>query len=192
MRVLVSPASTHGGTAEIGRRIADVLRHHGLDVDVAQPEHLTDLDHYAGFVLGSAIYRGRWKQEAMDMLRDHSEVINSRPCWLFSSGPIAENMPSETLRPGEEAKLLAASGAIEHRLFGGRLDLERLTQPERWLARWARVRSGDSRPWDDIDRWATRVAAELIAGPTGIPPVGAPSRSTKKRGPSITRPRRQL
>ncbi len=171
MRVLVSPASTHGATAEIGRRIAETLRHHGLDVDVSQPEHITDLDRYAGFVLGSAIYRGRWKAEAVDLLRDHAEVISSRQCWLFSSGPIDESSPSEPLRPEHEAELLKASGAIEHRLFGGRLDVERLTPPERWLARWVKVREGDARPWAEIDQWAIRIAAALIAGPNGLPDV---------------------
>lgn len=171
MRVLVSAASTHGATAEIGQRIAETLRHHGLEVDVAKPEDVADLDCYSGFVLGSAIYRGRWKQEATDMLRDRAEVITSRPCWLFSSGPIAENAPSEPIRPDEVADLLAVSGAIEHRLFGGRLDIERLTPRERWIARWVKVRDGDARPWNDIDRWAIEIAAELIAGPAGIPAV---------------------
>lgn len=171
MRVLVSPASIHGATAEIGQRIAETLRHHGLDVDVVQPEHVANLDRYAGLILGSAIYRGRWKQEARDLVRDRAEVITSKPCWLFSSGPIAENAPSEPLRPDEVADLLAVSGATEHRLFGGRLDIDRLTPRERWIARWVKVRGGDARPWNEIDRWATQIAAELIAGPAGIPPV---------------------
>ncbi len=187
MRVLVSPASTHGATAEIGRRIAETLRHHGLDVDVSQPEHITDLGRYDGFVLGSAIYRGRWKAEAADLLRDHAEIISSRPCWLFSSGPIDERSPLEPLRPELEAELLASSGAIEHRLFGGRLDVERLTQPERWLARWVKVREGDARPWAEIDQWAIGVAAALIAGPNGLPEIVHPAQERPPAGEDHTR-----
>jgi len=168
MRVLVSAASTHGATAEIGRRMADTLRRYGVDVDVAQPDHITDLHRYDGFVLGSAVYRGRWKPEATTLLREHTEIIRSRPCWLFSSGPVGVSMPSEPLRPDEEATLLSLSGAREHRLFGGRLDVAGLSTPERWLARWVKARSGDARSWTDIDEWTTRVAAQLIAGPAGL------------------------
>lgn len=168
MRVLVSAASTHGGTAEIGRRIATTLRRFGLDVDVAQPEHITNLHRYDGFVLGSAIYRGRWQNEATDLLEQHREMVSSRPCWLFSSGPIDEGVPAQPLRSGAVEELLAVTGAREHRLFGGRIDLDRLSAPERWLARWVRVRSGDARPWPEIDVWATEIAADLISGATRL------------------------
>ena len=168
MRVLVSAASTHGATAEIGRRMAETLRRHGIDVDVAQPDHITDLHRYDGFVLGSAIYRGRWKPAATALLREHGEVIRSRPCWLFSSGPVDEGMPSEPLRSDEEATLMSLSGARQHHLFGGRLDVDALSTKERWIARWVKARSGDARSWSDIDQWTMRIAAELIAGPGGI------------------------
>jgi menaquinone-dependent protoporphyrinogen oxidase len=164
MRVLVSPASTHGGTAEIGRVIASTLRRYGLDVDVAQPEHLHDLGHYDGFVLGSALYRGKWKAEALELIEDHAEVICSLPCWLFSSGPITDDEPIEPLGPDEEDRLRRLTNARDHRLFGGRLDVDRLSAPERWLARWVKVRSGDARPWKEIERWAIAIAAELTAG----------------------------
>jgi menaquinone-dependent protoporphyrinogen oxidase len=143
--------------------LADVLRRYGLDVDVAQPEHIKDLYRYDGFVLGSAIYRGKWKQEALDLIEEHSEVIAASPCWLFSSGPIMENEPSEPFRPDEEAKLMAATGAREHRLFGGKLDIDELSFTERWLARWVKAKSGDARPWVEIEEWAIRIAAELTS-----------------------------
>lgn len=172
MRVLVSPASTHGATAEIGRAIAATLRRYGLDVDVAQPEHLHDLRPYSGFVLGSALYRGRWKAEALELLESHAELIGSKPCWLFSSGPIADDEPIEPLAPEEEERLMALTRAREHRLFGGRLDVDRLSAPERWVARWVKVASGDARPWKEIERWAISIAAELTAGhPLSPPPV---------------------
>lgn len=171
MRVLVSPASTHGATAEIGQRIARVLGHHGIDVEVAQPGDVTDLTSYDGLVLGSAIYRGRWKPEALDLIERHSKSIACKPSWLFSSGPVGSDAPTEPLRPDEAARLTSLTGAKEHQLFGGMLDVDRLSFGERWLARWVKVKSGDARPWLEIDCWATRVAAELIAGPNGIPPI---------------------
>lgn len=162
MRVLICPASTHGATAEIGRRIADVLRRFGLDVDVAQPEHIRDLHRYDGFVLGSAIYGGRWKQEALTLIEEHAEVIAALPTWLFSSGPIMEDEPAQPLRPDEESKLMELTGAREHRLFGGRLDIDGLSFTERWLARWVKAKSGDARPWAEIEEWAIHIAALLV------------------------------
>ncbi len=162
MRVLVSPASTHGSTAEIGRAIAETLRRYGITVDVAQPEHIFDLRPYDGFVLGSAIYHGMWKSDAVDLITDHAEVIGATPCWLFSSGPIADDAPSEPLDPEQLDTLLTLTSAREHRLFGGRLDVDTLSFSERWLARWVRVPSGDARPWREIEAWATTIAAELI------------------------------
>ena len=162
MRVLVSPASTHGSTAEIGRAIAETLRRYGITVDVAQPEHIFDLRPYDGFVLGSAIYRGRWKTDAVDLITEHAEVIGAIPCWLFSSGPIADDAPTEPIDPDHLDTLISLTNAREHRLFGGRLDVESLSFSERWLARWVRVPSGDARSWREIDAWATTIAAELI------------------------------
>ena len=177
MRVLVSPASTHGGTAEIGRAMAKTLRRYGLTVDVAQPEHLFDLSPYRGFVLGSALYRGRWKPEATKLIEQHAEVIAASPCWLFSSGPIAAGAPENPFEEDELERLETITKARDHRIFGGRLDLDQLTAPERWLARWVRVPEGDARPWDEIEQFAIHVAAELTSGSDGLagPPTGAPS-----------------
>ena len=60
MRVLIVPASRHGGTAEIGRAMASALRRRGFDVDVSQPEHLHDLGHYGAAIIGSGLYLGDW------------------------------------------------------------------------------------------------------------------------------------
>lgn len=44
MNVLVTVASRHGATAEIGSAVADVLRARGHVVHEAAPEDVTDLD----------------------------------------------------------------------------------------------------------------------------------------------------
>ena len=173
MRVLVVPASKHGATAEIGRAIARRLRANGLDVDVSQPEHLFDLSPYGAFVLGSALYLGKWLDRALHLVDEHADAIRARPTWLFSSGPLGEAKPDEPIHPDALEHLLATTGAIEHRLFGGRLELERLGRTDRFIAKWVGATDGDHRDWDEIDAWVDEIAATLRpAGARAIDGIG--------------------
>lgn len=171
MRVLVSPASKHGGTAEIGRFIARKLRENGLDVDVTQPEDIHDLTPYAGFVMGSALYFGSWLPQAERFVDDHSRGLTRRPTWLFSSGPLGSNKPDEPIDEDRVEHLLAVTGARGHRLFGGRLESDRLSRPERFVARWVGLDDCDHRDWDEIGQWTNAIAATLQAEqPDDAPP----------------------
>lgn len=159
MRVLVSPASKHGGTAEIGRALASTLRSHGVDVDVTQPEDIRNLDPYAAFVVGSALYMGSWLPAAELFVDEHTDGLRRRPTWLFSSGPLGPARPEEPIDADHLAHLLEASQAIEHRLFSGRLERDRLSRPERFVAHWVGATDGDYREWHQIEEWATYIAA---------------------------------
>ena len=60
MRVLVTVASRHGATWEIGEVIAEVLADRGLDVETRTPEDVVTLDGVDAVVLGSAVYLAHW------------------------------------------------------------------------------------------------------------------------------------
>ena len=64
MHVLVSAASKHGATAEIGQHIGDALRSRDLDVTVAAPDEAKPDAGYDAIVLGSAVYAGHWLKDA--------------------------------------------------------------------------------------------------------------------------------
>ena len=163
MRVLVSPASKHGGTAEIGRAIARTLRENGVDVDVTQPQDIHDLTPYAGFIMGSALYMGSWLPSAERFVDDHADGLRRKPTWLFSSGPLGPSKPEEPIDPERAEHLLAVTGGREHRVFGGRLELDRLSRSERFVARWVGVEDGDHRDWAEIEAWAASIASSLQA-----------------------------
>ena len=57
MRVLVSTASKHGSTADIGRAIAETLSGDEIEARIAAPEEVTGLDGYDAVILGSAVIR---------------------------------------------------------------------------------------------------------------------------------------
>lgn len=165
MRVLLCPSSKHGGTVQIGRAIARVLRESGIDVDVSQPEHLHDVAHYDAFVVGSAVYLGNWTSSALEFLEQFNAELVVKPTWLFSSGlteETTEDTPSG-LRHGLVEELLRTTGAREHREFGGRLVMSELGRFERVVVRTVGASEADVRPWQEIELWATTIAAALNA-----------------------------
>ncbi|MEO5875105.1 MAG: flavodoxin domain-containing protein [Streptosporangiaceae bacterium] len=170
MRVLVSAASKHGSTAEIAARIARTLRASlpgDTVVEVCPAVEFTDADSYDAVVLGSAVYMGRWLEEARTAAaRIPTEPV--RPVWLFSSGPIGDPPPPQE-EPDEVAGIAETTRARGHRVFAGRLDRHRLGFGEKALVLALHVTEGDFRDWDAIDAWAAEIAATLSLRPAVVP-----------------------
>jgi menaquinone-dependent protoporphyrinogen oxidase len=162
MRVLVTAASKHGATFELAEAIARVLDEHGLSAELVEIDEVSDLGRYEAVVLGSAVYMGQWLKQARSFVDAHAGELAQRPTWLFSSGPIVGDPP--TPDPADEAagrRALEIAGAREHKLFAGKLDKSRLGLLEKAAVRAAHASEGDHRDWDEINRWATEIAAQL-------------------------------
>jgi menaquinone-dependent protoporphyrinogen oxidase len=164
MTVLVTAASKHGATAEIGEAVAATLAGSGVAAKYLPAHDVRSVEQYAAVVLGSAVYAGHWMPEAKAIVRHHVKVLRLRPVWLFSSGPIGEPPEPEEL-PVDIAGTLAATGAREHRLFCGRLDRLLLGFAERAIVRAVHAAEGDYRDWRAIEDWAGSIAGELIHEP---------------------------
>lgn len=143
---------------DIARRIADSLGTDlpdGAVVDVCPAADVTEMPSYEAVVLGSAVYMGRWMEDA----RRAANRIASQPpplVWPFSSGPIGDP-PNPNEEPTEVSEIVAATKARGHCLFSGRLDRHRLGLTEKAL----RAGDGDYRDWEAIDTWALHIATEL-------------------------------
>lgn len=160
MRVLVTAASRHGTTAEIAQVIAGVLSAANLTVDVIAPEDVDSIVAYDAVILGSAVYTGDWLEPAKDFVVRHEQALADRPLFLFSSGPLGD--PPEPAQEPEDARAIEAStGAMDQRVFAGRLRQSHLSLPERLIVHHARAPYGDFRPWDDIADWAIEIARYL-------------------------------
>ena len=160
MRVLVSAASRHGSTTEIATRIAEILgRSQQIAVVVAAPADIDSLDGFDAYVIGSAVYMGRWLTDARELIHRLSGWTD-HPVWLFSSGPIGDP-PKPAEQTIDVVDIVDATGAREHRYFAGALRRDRLGFAERAVVAALHAPYGDFRDWDAIDAWAANIATSL-------------------------------
>jgi len=161
MTVLIAASSRHGATGAIAEEIGRTLAERGLDVRVVPVEDVTDIAGFDAFVVGSAVYAGRWLAPARAFVDEHSAELRSRPTWLFSSGPLGDPPKPDPDAAVRIDGLLQATGAREHHLFTGALDRSRLGLGERAIVRVVGAPDGDFRDWDDVRWWAGTIAAVL-------------------------------
>lgn len=164
MRILIATASRHGSTRQIGQWISsaltDALTRSGVTatVEVLDVDAVESIAEYDAAIIGSAVYMGRWLKDARNLVTREQSELETRPVWLFSSGPIGTRGSSAPQSSWDEA-----SWAVEHRVFGGKLDLSTLSTRERMIVRLIRASDGDDRSRSDIDDWARTIGAQLAA-----------------------------
>ncbi len=164
--LVVAAASRHGGTCEIADRLAATL----TDALTAEWEvvrlDLSDLRTFDGadaVVLGSAIYFGHWMHSAARALTYVKDAALF-DLWLFSTGPISD-VESENAQIISADAMVRSGQAIEHKVFGGRLDTSQLNWVERTAVKAVHALPGDHRDWDQVDEWARHIAEQLQVVP---------------------------
>jgi menaquinone-dependent protoporphyrinogen oxidase len=181
MLTLVAYASKYGATKGIAERIADVLRTHGLEVEVRPVKDVGDVTGYDAFVIGSAAYYFSWLKEATAFVRRNRAVLASRPVWLFSSGPLGAATTDakgrdvrESTVPKQIAELTTVIAPRDHRVFFGALDRGKLGFLDRLIVSMPAIpfSEGDFRDWADIQTWAEGIAKELASVRTNALPRG--------------------
>jgi menaquinone-dependent protoporphyrinogen oxidase len=164
-QVLVAYATKHGATAEIAEKIGEVLRQAGLPTDVLPTDRVGDLSAYKAVVLGSAVYIGQWRKEAVKFLKASETVLAAKPVWLFSSGPTGEGDPVELTQgwrfPGKLQPIADRIGPRDIAAFHGAVDVNKLNFIEKWMLKTVKAPIGDFRDWEAITSWATAIGAVL-------------------------------
>jgi menaquinone-dependent protoporphyrinogen oxidase len=161
MKVLVTAASKHGSTADIASAITRVLHLRGVEADEQDPESVHDLTPYDVVVLGSGVYAGRWLPAARSLIDRCDRQFPGRRVYLFSSGPLGT--PPVPADEPDMSRSVARTGAVEHRVFAGRLDKRDLGRLERTMVRAVRAPEGDYRDWEAVTEWATEIADSVHA-----------------------------
>jgi menaquinone-dependent protoporphyrinogen oxidase len=160
MKVLVTVASKHGGTAEIADAIARALEKNGHSVAVIPPRAVADPATYDAVILGSGVYAGHWLQEAKAFAWRHAAALKARPLWLISSGPLGKPpLPAED--PVDVADLDTLLKPRGHDVFPGVMDHSKLGFGERALVAMVKAPYGDYRDWPAITAWSYSVHAQL-------------------------------
>lgn len=178
MKVLVAYASANGSTAGIAARIRDRLAVQGVEAEAA-PLGSAAAGLFDALVVGSAIHTGKWLRGAAAQAEQLAEEAPNAPLWLFSVSSVGETSGFfgrrvagfiRKRRPEnkELAQLRGRAGFRGHRNFAGAI------RPGDWgrvgtvVLRLAGGKLGDHRDWEDIDRWADRIAETLAhAGAAG-------------------------
>ena len=168
MRVLVAAASRHGSTAEIAKRIGEVLVEAGIEADVRLPGDVASVESYDAVILGSGVYAGRWLGAAREFVDREAAALSSRPVWLFSSGPVGD--PAKpAAEPVDADAIRRRTSALDHRVFNGKLDRQALGFGERAIVLAVHAAEGDFRSWEAVTEWATEIATSLQAREVATP-----------------------
>lgn len=160
MKVLISVASRHGSTWDIGRAIAAALDEAGHEAHVVRPDDVASLDGYDAAIIGSGVYAGHWLEPARALVHREQAALNAIPVWIFSSGPVGDP-PKPDEDPEDVAAVREHVRVRDHHRFPGRIDRSKLGLAERTIVSMLRVPDGDFRPWAEIEAWALRIAAAL-------------------------------
>lgn len=163
MRVLVAYGSMHGATAEIAQAIGEELRRAGVDAEVHSVDEVGEVRSFDAVILGSGVYTGAWKREALKFGKRHTEELRTRPVWLFESGPIDASADEGKAVPAKAAvKLAEEIGARQHVIFGGQFGPEDVGGfTGRMIAMGDKNPYGDFRNFERIRAWARAIGEEL-------------------------------
>jgi menaquinone-dependent protoporphyrinogen oxidase len=161
-KVLIAYDTYMGGTAGIARVITDELIRAGLDVDLLPAAKVDSVQGYDAVIVGSPIYRGRWRRHSMRLLRHRQHDLSRRKVWLFQSG-------LSTITPGSDSDCIPAEvRSLAHTIhafgpvtFGGRLTRQTARGVLPRLMALRSIGVGDFRDLDRVAAWARSIADDL-------------------------------
>ena len=159
-KVLVAYGTKMGGTQGIAERIAETLRSRGHEVNLTGAGDAPRKAQFDAAVVGSGLYAGHWRREAVRLLKRLARSGVAPRVWLFHSGPLGDEHAADPQALPQKVQALAERlGAADVVTFGGRLTADAPGPITRAVAR--KVIAGDWRQLDHAAAWANAIADEL-------------------------------
>jgi menaquinone-dependent protoporphyrinogen oxidase len=174
VKALVVYASKHGFTKGIAEFIADKIRQNGVETVAQEADQVKTLADYDAFVIGSAVFMGKWMKEAREFVTHNQSELARRPVWLFSSGPVGTEVKDKKGRdiveasvPKDIAEFKKIINPRDHHVFYGGVDSKKLGIGGWFIRRLPAADKalveGDFRNWNEIEAWANSIARQLGA-----------------------------
>lgn len=164
-KVLVAYSTKYGATAEIADKIGQTLRGAGMQVDILPVKEVRNVEPYSTVILGSAVYIGAWRKEAVKFLQLHELKMAKIPVWLFSSGPTGEGDPVTLLQgwrfPKELQPIINRVQPRDVAVFHGNVDMNKANFMDKRIIEMVKSPTGDFRDWGAITAWAEGIAQTL-------------------------------
>lgn len=161
MKILVAVASKHGSTYEIAEAIAEELEEVGVNAELQEIKQDPYIPDYDAAIIGSAVYMGRWLKEATRYLENNQVLLQKIPIWLFSSGPLGDDLMEDEGEPYNLNELFEITKARGHKVFVGKLDEKDLGLREKLVIRMVKAPTGDFRDWQDVSDWVSEIVRIL-------------------------------
>ena len=162
--ILVAYASKHGATEGIAQHIARSLNEAGREADARSVTDVLEFGTLEAVVIGSAVYAGSWRKDAVQFVDAHADELARLPVWIFSSGPLGEQVADDEEQPKQLAEIRAPISPRGHKMFFGALDAGKLSFGERMVVKAVKAPEGDFRNWDEIGSWAKGIVRALSSG----------------------------
>ena len=162
--ILVNYAGKMGGTKGLAAAVDAELSSAGHAVTLLDAADVESVDRFDAVVLGSALYIGRWRPDAMKVLKllsARNTELGHIPLWLFQSGPCGDGARTQQVpSPTKVRRYAERLGAAPPITFGGRLDPTLATG---FIAKKMATGelAGDFRDFDLIRSWAQNIAADI-------------------------------
>jgi menaquinone-dependent protoporphyrinogen oxidase len=164
-KVLVAYGTRYGATGEIAKKIGDVLRKESIQTDVLSAGEVADPAQYRAFIIGSGVYIGMWRKDAVNFIMKNEKLLAGNPVWIFSSGPTGKGKVEDLMSGWKfPRKLGPAIERIKPRditVFHGSADEKKLNFFFKFMLKNVKAPTGDFRDWDAITSWAKKIAGEL-------------------------------
>lgn len=172
-------ASTHGHTAKLASRIAQVLEEEGATVRVCDVRTAPELApaEFDAVIAGASVHGGRHQQEILDWVKRHHTTLGRVPSAFFSVSLAAADDTEESRRAARDYvdDFLDDTGWTPRRTesFAGALQYREYDFTTRLVMRVLMRRGGhptdigrdyDYTDWEAVDRFARECAGLLGEG----------------------------